>query len=77
MSELNQSVLDLLHDPTRNQSTAFSEQQRKEHGLIGLLPPRVETLKEQVDHCLLQVSKKPNDLEQYIYLARTLSQDRV
>ena len=66
--------VDILHDPETNQSTAFSSQEREEKGLVGLLPPQQETLKQQVDRCLLQLSKKPNDLEQYIYLAQ-LSDD--
>ena len=60
----------LLQDPALNKSTAFTQKEREEKGLIGLLPPGVETLKEQVDRCLMQLSKKPSDLEQYIYLAQ-------
>ena len=65
---------ELLRNPETNRSTAFSQQEREEKKLIGLLPPQQETLKQQVDRCLLQLSKKPNDLEQYIYLAQ-LSDD--
>ncbi len=60
----------LLHDPEQNQSTAFPASVREEKGLTGLLPPREESLDNQVQRCLLQLSKKPNDLEQYIYLAQ-------
>ncbi len=68
------SSVALLRNPETNRSTAFSPQEREQKGLIGLLPPRQETLQQQVDRCLLQLSKKPNDLEQYIYLAQ-LSDD--
>ncbi len=74
MSTQGQIGLQLLHDPQMNESTAFSQSARKEKGLVGLLPPREETLKQQVDRCLMQLSKKPNDLEQYIYLSQ-LSDD--
>ncbi len=64
----------LLHDAEHNQSTAFPASARAENKLTGLLPPREESLDQQVQRCLLQLSKKPNDLEQYIYLAQ-LSDD--
>ncbi len=70
MSNNTTSGMQLLRDPQANQSTAFPLAVREEKGLVGLLPPREETLKQQVDRCLLQLSKKPNDLEQYIYLAQ-------
>jgi malate dehydrogenase (oxaloacetate-decarboxylating)(NADP+) len=60
----------LLHDSTTNESTAFTQQERDDHGLTGLLPPAVETLDTQVKRCLLQLSKKPNDIERYIYLSQ-------
>jgi len=66
----------LLQDAYQNKSTAFTEEERREHGLVGLLPPSVETLEAQVDRCLLQLSKKPNDLEQYIYLAQLFDDNR-
>ncbi len=61
---------DLLRDSKFNQSTAFPIKVREQKGLVGLLPPREESLQQQIDRCLLQLSKKPNDLEQYIYLAQ-------
>ena len=60
----------LLRDPQSNQSTAFPANVREQKGLVGLLPPREESLQQQIDRCLLQLSKKPNDLEQYVYLAQ-------
>ena len=58
----------LLHDNALNESTAFTSGERKEYGLTGLLPTAVETLDTQVKRCLMQLAKKPNLLEQYIYL---------
>ncbi len=60
----------LLRDPALNRSTAFTPEERERNHLTGLLPPREETLRQQVERCLLQLGKKPNDLEQYIYLAQ-------
>ena len=70
MSNKGKSGIELLRDPQTNQSTDFPYETRGEKGLLGLLPPREETLKLQVDRCLLQLSKKPNDLEQYIYFSQ-------
>ena len=58
----------LLENPEENQGTAFSQKHRESKGLIGLVPPTVETLENQVKRCLYQLSKKNNDIEQYIYL---------
>src|SRR5260370_9423726 len=38
---------DLLDTPTLNKGTAFTDEERREFGLQGLLPPHVETLDEQ------------------------------
>ena len=70
MTNHETNSIQLLRNPKSNQSTAFSTDARSKQGLIGLLPPREETLQQQIDRCLLQLSKKPNDLEQYIYLAQ-------
>ena len=74
MSNDTMTGTQLLRDPKSNQSSAFLTKVREEKGLVGLLPPREESLQQQIDRCLLQLSKKPNDLEQYIYLAQ-LSDD--
>jgi hypothetical protein len=37
----------LLHDPTLNKGTAFTEEERDALGLHGLLPPRVFTMGQQ------------------------------
>ena len=70
MSNETMTGTQLLRDPKFNRSSAFPTKVREEKGLIGLLPPREESLQQQIDRCILQLSKKPNDLEQYIYLAQ-------
>lgn len=37
-------------------------------GLRGLLPPRVFTLEEQVQRSLVNLRRKPNAIEKYIFL---------
>ena len=58
----------LLHDPLRNQGTAFSDAERNALGLQGLLPPRVMSQDAQVLRILANYAQKPNDLEKYIFL---------
>src|SRR5271165_1332918 len=60
--------MDLLDRPLLNKGTAFSETERTEFGLHGLLPPQLETLDEQVVRAYEAYQKKDNDLERHIYL---------
>lgn len=66
----------LLHDSAENRSTAFTQRERDARGLTGLLPPAVESLETQVDRCVLQLAKKPNDLERYIYLSQLCDENQ-
>jgi malate dehydrogenase (oxaloacetate-decarboxylating)(NADP+) len=59
---------DLLHDPSLNKGTAFTEAERDALCLRGLLPPRVCTQDEQVVRVLQNIRRKNNDLEKYIFL---------
>jgi malate dehydrogenase (oxaloacetate-decarboxylating)(NADP+) len=58
----------LLNDPARNKGTAFTEEERRRHGLEGLLPGSVESLDRQLERVLRHLELKPTDLERYIYL---------
>jgi malate dehydrogenase (oxaloacetate-decarboxylating) len=60
--------VDLLDTPTLNKGTAFTEEERTEFGLQGLLPPHVETLDEQAVRAYEAFQRKDNDLERHIYL---------
>jgi malate dehydrogenase (oxaloacetate-decarboxylating)(NADP+) len=60
--------ISLLHDPTLNKGTAFTEEERDALGLRGLLPPRVHTQEEQVQRVLENVRGKSTDLERYIFM---------
>jgi malate dehydrogenase (oxaloacetate-decarboxylating)(NADP+) len=61
--------LPLLHDPTLNKGTAFSEEERDRLGLTGLLPPHVCTQDEQMARVLGNFRGLPTPLEKYIFLA--------
>jgi malate dehydrogenase (oxaloacetate-decarboxylating)(NADP+) len=58
-----------LHDPHLNKGTAFTEEEREQLGLRGLLPPRILTLAEQEERILENFYGKGSPLEQYIYLS--------
>lgn len=58
----------LLTTPQLNKSTAFTHEERHTFKLLGKLPPRVETLDEQVKRAYLQFSNFTNSLQQNIYL---------
>jgi malate dehydrogenase (oxaloacetate-decarboxylating)(NADP+) len=59
----------LLHDPTLNKGTAFSEAERDSLGLRGLLPPHVCTQEEQVARVLENFRRLPTPLDRYVFLA--------
>jgi malate dehydrogenase (oxaloacetate-decarboxylating)(NADP+) len=58
----------LLRDAVLNKDAAFTEEEREILGLRGLLPARVQTMEEQVQRTLENLSKKPNDLEKYLFM---------
>src|SRR6516162_9026395 len=60
--------MDLLDTPLLNKGTAFSDTERTQFGLHGLLPPCVETLEEQVARAYEAYQRKDDDLERHIYL---------
>jgi malate dehydrogenase (oxaloacetate-decarboxylating)(NADP+) len=58
----------LLRDPVTNKGTAFTQEEREQYGLRGLLPPRVFTIEEQCARVLENVRRKNTPLEKYIFL---------
>jgi malate dehydrogenase (oxaloacetate-decarboxylating) len=60
--------MDLLHQQGLNKGTAFTDEERANFGLDGLLPPHVETLEEQVVRAYEAFQRKDEDLERHIYL---------
>ena len=60
--------MDLLDTPLLNKGTAFTDGERTQFGLHGLLPPHVETLEEQVVRAYEAYARKDDDLERHIYL---------
>ena len=60
--------MNLLDEPLLNKGTAFTDEERSEFGLHGLLPPHVETLEQQAARAYQAYQLEENDLERHIYL---------
>ena len=58
----------LIEDPLLNRGTAFTEAQRQEYGLQGLLPPHVETLEMQVARAYEAFQGQATDLDKHVFL---------
>jgi malate dehydrogenase (oxaloacetate-decarboxylating) len=58
----------LLDCSLLNKGSAFSEQERRDLGLTGLLPSRVSTLEEQVVRRYRDFLHQPTDLERFLFL---------
>jgi malate dehydrogenase (oxaloacetate-decarboxylating) len=65
----------LLDNSLFNKGTAFTDAERREFGLLGLLPPRVDTLDEQVLRMYEQYRHKDDDLERHIFLRHLQDQN--
>jgi malate dehydrogenase (oxaloacetate-decarboxylating) len=60
--------MQLLNTQALNKGTAFTNDERSRLGLLGLLPPHVETLDEQAVRAYEAYKRKDEDLERHIYL---------
>ncbi|MBE0368068.1 MULTISPECIES: NAD-dependent malic enzyme [Pseudoalteromonas] len=58
----------LLETPLLNKGSAFSQSERENFNLTGLVPPRFETIEEQVERCYQQYSSFNDNLNKHIYL---------
>ena len=67
---------EILNNPFVNKGTAFSMAEREKLNLVGLLPPVVQTLEEQMERTYLQYQKKANNLEKRVYLMTLFNTNR-
>lgn len=67
---------DLLNDPFLNKGTAFTREERKKYGLIGILPPQVETIELQDKQAYDNFCERPNKAVQRHYLMKLFSRNR-
>ncbi len=67
----------VLSSPTINRGTAFTEEERRKLGLVGLLPTGVTTLDGQLRRAYGQFSAQSSDLRQWVYLANLRDRNEV
>lgn len=67
---------DILNNPFLNKGTAFTLEERQELGLIGLLPPYVQTIEEQAAETYAQLHTKANNLEKRLFLMEIFNTNR-
>src|ERR1700759_5672569 len=58
-----------LHNPRLNKGTAFTEAERRDYGLEGLLPPAVTTMDLQVARRRAEIANLGDDLLKYLVLS--------
>ena len=68
MSVNQDSGMRVLEDPLTNKGTAFTEAERSELGLRGLVPTAVETLDQQVRRRYRAYQEQPTDIARHINL---------
>lgn len=65
----------ILRNSVVNKSTAFTKEERRKLGIMGLLPPCVETLEEQVKRAEMQLRAFRTPIEKHVYLASLLERN--
>jgi malic enzyme len=65
----------VLRDPAQNKDLAFTQTERHQLGIAGLLPPAVLTIEQQVAMELEHIFSKHDPLEQYIGLIALLDRN--
>ena len=58
----------LLETPLLNKGSAFTKEERIAFNLIGLLPPRYETIEQQLARAYMQYSSFAEPINKHIYL---------
>ena len=59
----------LLVNPYLNKGSAFSDEERRDFGLEGLLPPRVNSMENQLERTYANFSAKESAIQKNIFLA--------
>ncbi|KRL74291.1 malolactic enzyme [Ligilactobacillus saerimneri] len=66
----------ILNNPYLNKGTGFTYEERKELGLVGALPPRVQTLAEQAEQAYQQFQRIEDGLDQRLFLMKIFDTNR-
>ena len=66
---------DRILDPRLNRGSAFTDEERAQYQLEGLLPKGVETERLQLRRELANLKQKPNNIEKYVFLMELLNRN--
>lgn len=66
----------ILNDPFKNKGTAFTQAEREELGLTGVLPPRVKTIEEQAAETYALFETKTSNIEKRHFLMEVFNTNR-
>lgn len=68
--------IDVLRDPFLNKGTAFTNEERKEYGLVGMLPIGVQSIEDQAKQTYEHFQSKPNNFEKRKFLMEIFNTNR-
>ncbi|QEG37198.1 NAD-dependent malic enzyme [Bythopirellula goksoeyrii] len=68
LSDPEKTGIDRIEDPLLNKGTAFTPEERQKYRLLGLLPPHIDSLEEQVVRAYDAFSAEETDLDKHIFL---------
>jgi hypothetical protein len=67
----------LLHYAPENKGLGFTKAEKRERGLLGLVPPRTISLPVLVNNALEQLREIEKPLEKYVFLVRPCPSDGI
>lgn len=67
---------EILNDPFLNKGTAFTQIEREKFGLVGLLPPHIQTIEEQAEQTYTHYQRKTSNLEKRHFLMEIFNTNR-
>ena len=67
----------ILTDPRLNQGMAFTDAERRDLGLTGLIPPSHITLDQQLARVYAQYRRQPSDLAKHVLLTEVADRNQV
>ena len=65
----------VLNSASLNKGTAFTEEEREQYNLRGLLPPKVVSSETQLKRTLNNLRRTHDDIEKYIFLTALQSRN--
>lgn len=67
---------EILNDPFLNKGTAFTQIEREKFGLVGLLPPHIQTIEKQAEQAYTHYQRKTFNLEKRHFLMEIFNTNR-